>query len=156
MFNECIRSPIGILEIVSDGSGIKCVRIVSEFTDGRPDRITSKAAVQLEQYFAGKRKSFDVPLNPDGTEYQKTVFRALVKIPFGATETYGTISKTAGGCAQSVGNAVGKNPILIFIPCHRVVAANGIGGFSAGINNKIILHKIEGIDSHDTKPNPTY
>jgi methylated-DNA-[protein]-cysteine S-methyltransferase len=87
---------------------------------------------QLEQYFDGERQTFDLPLNPHGTPYQRRVWDALCAIPYGETRTYTQIAPIAGGVSRSVGGANSRNPIPIIIPCHRVLAATGLGGFSGG------------------------
>jgi methylated-DNA-[protein]-cysteine S-methyltransferase len=87
---------------------------------------------QLEQYFDGERQSFDLPLAPHGTPYQRRVWDALLAIPYGQTRTYSEIAAVAGGVSRSVGGANSRNPIPIVIPCHRVLAATGLGGFSGG------------------------
>ncbi|MSO90529.1 MAG: methylated-DNA--[protein]-cysteine S-methyltransferase [Acetobacteraceae bacterium] len=87
---------------------------------------------QLHEYFDGTRQDFDLPLAPPGTPYRRHVWRELSLIPFGATRTYAEIAARAGGSARSVGQANGKNPIPIIIPCHRVVASTGLGGYSGG------------------------
>ena len=105
-----------------------------------------EAIRQLEEYFCGKRKSFDLPLNPRGTEFQKQVWSALCHIPYGETVTYaqiaGGVGRTKG--AQAVGQAVGANPIPFLIPCHRVVGKNGkLTGFALGLELKEALLKLE-------------
>ena len=89
-----------------------------------------RARAQLEEYLDGGRSSFDLPLAPSGTAYRRRVWAALCEIPYGKTQTYAQIAGVAGGGSRSVGGANGANPIPILIPCHRVVAANGIGGYS--------------------------
>ena len=106
------------------------------------------AAQQLSGYFSGQRIDFDLPLNPIGTEFQKAVWDALLNIPFGETKSYAQVAAEVGNdkAARAVGGAVGKNPIPIIIPCHRVLAANNkIGGFSLGLDMKRKLLGIEGI-----------
>ena len=103
-----------------------------------------KAETQLKEYFAGERRSFEVPLAPEGTDYQKRVWGAALKIPYGEVRTYRWISEIAGGSPRSAGNALGANPIPIMIPCHRVVRTDGsIGGFSSGTEVKRKLLEIE-------------
>ncbi|WP_223418168.1 methylated-DNA--[protein]-cysteine S-methyltransferase [Anaerococcus murdochii] len=104
---------------------------------------------QLLEYFEGKRKTFDKLdlLDPKGTAFQKTVWRSLLKIPYGETSSYKEIAKTIGNprATQAVGTAIGKNPFLIIIPCHRVIKADGsLGGFAYGREIKRKLLKIEG------------
>jgi methylated-DNA-[protein]-cysteine S-methyltransferase len=100
---------------------------------------------QMQAYFDGHLKSFDLPLAPTGTEYRRRVWQALSDIPYGQTRTYQQIAAVAGGSPRSVGGANGANPIPIIVPCHRVVAASGIGGYSGcnGVATKRFLLTIE-------------
>ena len=91
-----------------------------------------QARAQMEDYLDGERHTFDLPLRPGGTPYRERVWRALCDIPYGATRTYADIARVAGGGPRSVGGANGANPIPIIIPCHRVVATGGLGGYSGG------------------------
>ena len=103
---------------------------------------------QLEKYFNKELKSFDIPLRLSGTPFQKRVFLELLKIPYGSTVSYQELAKRVGNqkASRAVGNANGKNPIAIIIPCHRVISKNGsIGGFSSEINIKRKLLKLEGV-----------
>lgn len=110
----------------------------------------AKTRKQLSEYFAGKRKSFSLPIAIDklpATAFQRRVWKAMTKIPYGRTVTYKKLAQMAGSpnASRAVGNACGKNPLPIIIPCHRVVASNGIGGFSGGINTKKQLLRLENI-----------
>lgn len=100
-----------------------------------------RARDQLQDYFDGVRRDFDVPLAPCGTIYQRKVWQALQAIPFGETRTYADIARAVGGSPRAVGQANGRNPLPVLIPCHRVVAAQGIGGYSGadGVESKIWL-----------------
>ncbi len=100
--------------------------------DQQPTALLALAREQLEAYFDGDRESFDLPLAPSGSTYRRRVWEALRAIPYGQTRTYAAIAAVAGGTARSVGQANGHNPIPIIIPCHRVVASAGIGGYSGG------------------------
>jgi methylated-DNA-[protein]-cysteine S-methyltransferase len=105
-----------------------------------------EAAMQLQHYLAGKRKSFDLPLAPDGTEFQQTVWSALQVIPYGETRSYVEVAKRVGRpkAARAVGMANNKNPIPIFIPCHRVIGANGkLVGYAGGLDVKQYLLNLE-------------
>jgi len=110
--------------------------------------LLKEAYKQLKEYFAGTRQDFDLPLAPQGTEFQKKVWSALCKIPYGQTRSYKDIAEfidNPKGC-RAVGMANSKNPIPIIIPCHRVIAADGtIGGFSSGLAAKRKLLQLEGI-----------
>ena len=92
-----------------------------------------EAARQLEAYAEGRLRAFDLPLAPDGTAFQKSVWREMCRIPYGETKTYGDLAKILGSVPRAVGGACGINPIPIVIPCHRVVGSGGaLGGFSGG------------------------
>lgn len=113
--------------------------------------VLEEAKKQLAAYFAGKLDRFDLPLAPDGTDFQKTVWQAMCDIPMGKTATYKELAETAGSpkAFQSVGTACSLNPIPIIIPCHRVLASNNKpGGYSGqgGLETKRALLKIEGVD----------
>lgn len=108
--------------------------------------VIKDAVDQLNEYFAGQRKEFTVPIRPEGTEYMKSIWKQLVKIPYGTTLSYGQVAELAGNKkgARSAGMACSRNPILIFIPCHRVIGADGsLKGFACGLDTKIALLKLE-------------
>jgi methylated-DNA-[protein]-cysteine S-methyltransferase len=111
--------------------------------------VLKKTAKQLTQYFAGQRQTFDVPLDlSGGTAFQQAVWQALLAIPSGKTTSYGSISKTTGNAAavRAVGAAVGRNPISIIVPCHRVLGADGsLTGYAGGLDRKTALLKLEGL-----------
>lgn len=105
-------------------------------------------AVQLQAYAAGTAESFEIPLRLSGSEFQLEVWAELLRIPYGATTTYGTVADAIGrpGRARAVGTAVGSNPVGIIVPCHRVIGANGsLTGFAGGLANKTALLAREGI-----------
>ncbi len=104
-----------------------------------------RARDQVQEYLDGERTSFDLPLSPAGTAYRRRVWAALQAIPYGETRTYQDIAGSAGGAARSVGQANGGNPLPILIPCHRVVATGGLGGYSGGdgIETKRFLLALE-------------
>jgi len=108
-----------------------------------------RARDQLEDYFDGTRQDFDLPLAPEGTAFQKRVWKAMRDIPSGATRTYGDIARIIDSAPRAVGQACGRNPIPIFIPCHRVLGSQGsIGGYSGGegLATKRGLLRLEGVD----------
>jgi methylated-DNA-[protein]-cysteine S-methyltransferase len=114
------------------------------FDDNHP--VLLEAENQILEYFAGKREIFEIPLKFIGTYFQKKVWQELMKIPFGETICYQELARRIGDIkmARAVGNANGKNPISIVVPCHRVIAKNGtIGGFTGGIEKKIFLLNLE-------------
>lgn len=108
--------------------------------------LLKKAGDQLTEYFQGKRKVFDLPLKPAGTEFQKKVWSALCTIPYGQTRSYGEIAAQIGSpkACRAVGGANNKNPIMIFIPCHRVIGADGsLVGFGGGLYAKKYMLDLE-------------
>ena len=108
--------------------------------------LIEKTFIELDEYFEGKRKKFDIPIKPDGTEFQKKVWMELIKIPYGTYTTYKNIADKIGNknASRAVGSANNKNPILIIIPCHRVIGSNNkLKGYSQGINYQEKLLKIE-------------
>jgi methylated-DNA-[protein]-cysteine S-methyltransferase len=111
-------------------------------------QILAQAVRELEEYFDKKRKAFTVPLDAQGTEFQKKVWEQLAKIPFGKTASYKDIAAGLKNdkAFRAVGTANGKNPLSIIVPCHRVIAANGtLGGYSGGLLNKVKLLELEGV-----------
>ena len=135
-----VSTPLGDITAVADAHGLTQVilagddgSVLSEATEGGP--IVDAATQQLAEYFAGERMAFDVPLAPQGTEFQQTVWTALGDVPFGTTATYGEIARAIGQltATRAVGAANGRNPIPIIIPCHRVIGASGeLTGYSGG------------------------
>jgi methylated-DNA-[protein]-cysteine S-methyltransferase len=109
--------------------------------------LLESARAQLEEYFAGQRHDFDLPLDPPGTAFQRKVWAALAAIPYGAVRRYGELASELGTAPRALGGACGRNPIPILIPCHRVVAQSGeLGGYSGldGVDTKRFLLRLEG------------
>lgn len=154
MDNICfMRMPTGeVLKITDDGHYLTGIQ-VAEHACGcclgsLKSEIGMKTCNQLDEYFKGERKTFDLPVKYEGSRFQQSVWEILMKIPFGETRSYKQVAIESGNSkgSRAVGNAVGKNPILIVIPCHRVIKSDGkLGGFSGGIETKIDLLEIEGI-----------
>lgn len=140
-----MHSPIGDLAISEEDGAIVAV----DWGWGAEQCETAllKAAkAQLEAYFDGARRDFDLPLAPTGGASEQKVWDAMRAIPYGASRSYGDIAQEVGIPPQAVGQACGANPIPILIPCHRVLAADGLGGFSAdgGVETKVALLRLEG------------
>lgn len=114
--------------------------------DFAPSHLTDLASEQVTQYLAGERVEFDLPLRVHGTDLVRAVCDLLLQIRFGDTRTYGDLARDLGRPAQAIGQACGGNPIPLIIPCHRVLAAHGLGGFSAfgGVETKVGLLRHEG------------
>ena len=144
---QFLSAPVGWLRLASDGRALTAVCLTDSAGASSPDDVTRTAAEELAEYFAGQRRSFDLPLAPQGTAFQQAVWRGLAEIPYGHTLSYGQLAAALGvpGAARAVGNAAGKNPLLIVIPCHRLVAAGGLGGFFCGLEIKQMLLKLEGV-----------
>ena len=115
-------------------------------TDGP---LYQQMAVELAAYFGGTLQQFQIPVAPRGSAFQQRFYAALCAIPYGETRTYGDLAKDLGVSAQAIGQACGANPIAILIPCHRVLAADGLGGYSGagGIEAKVALLRLEGAAS---------
>lgn len=146
-----IKTPIGILKILSIEHLIYSISFVEEQknNENRTD-IISNCIEQLEQYFAGNRKEFDIPVKLEGTFFQQTVWELLMKIPFGKTSTYKKIANKIGNpySVRAVGSANAKNKIPIIIPCHRVIGSKGtLTGYAGGLWRKEWLLEHEAASS---------
>lgn len=139
-------SEIGIIKIgVSDGAVCE-IGIADCPSKSTPSALADRAFKEISEYLNGKRKAFDFPIAPKATDFQRKVWSALMEIPYGKTKTYGEIAAYIGNpqAARVVGNACNKNPLLLAIPCHRVLGANGsLTGFAAGIEVKERLLLLE-------------
>ncbi len=147
IYQSYLKTPIGFLQILSNGNAITEIKFMD--TDGPedPDIHTESARTQLREYFEGVRTAFQLPLEPEGTPFEHSVWRELERIPFGTTTNYGTIASKTGDkkAAQAVGAANGKNPVSIVIPCHRVIGINNnLVGYGGGMHRKEWLLKHEG------------
>jgi methylated-DNA-[protein]-cysteine S-methyltransferase len=138
-----LHTPLGEVTISEDGGAI----VALDWGRGRDQEATPllrEASGQLQDYFDGKRMSFNLPLAPEGSDFQKRVWAALCAIPPGETRSYADIARTIRSAPRAVGGANGANPIPLFIPCHRVIAADGsLGGYSGGdgpATKRYLLH----------------
>ena len=141
------KSPIGILEIVCENNELVYLKLVDKVENSfiENDFINS-IKFQLDEYFGGKRKKFDIKISPKGTNFQKKVWFELQKIPYGQIKSYSYIAECVGNqnAQRAVGSACNKNPVMIIIPCHRVISKNGnLGGFVYGNKIKQKLLEIE-------------
>jgi len=139
----------GRITIESNGKAVTCIKTESHADQKgqkNTDPITEKAARQLEEYFIGKRTHFDVPLDPNGTDFRRSVWQALCQIPYGETKSYKQIAQAINNpnACRAVGLANNKNPIWIMIPCHRVIGTNGaLTGYGGGLEMKQRLLELE-------------
>jgi methylated-DNA-[protein]-cysteine S-methyltransferase len=149
-----LETPIGTLLIAGDAESIRIIHFPKNGRASKPEPEwiesakgpVGQAIRQLKEYFAGKRVDFDLPLAPQGTEFQRTVWQRLQEIPYGETISYGELAKRVGNpkASRAVGAANGQNPIPIVIPCHRVIGANGkLTGFGGGLPTKEALLALE-------------
>jgi methylated-DNA-[protein]-cysteine S-methyltransferase len=135
-----IDSPVGELTLASDGDALTLLHFGRTAAGTGPeDAVLLRARTELEEFFAGDRRAFDVPVRPLGTPFQEAVWTALLDIPYGETEGYGALAERLGrrGAARAVGLANGRNPVAIMVPCHRVVGASGaLTGYGGGLERK--------------------
>ncbi len=146
-YNARYNSPIGELYITADDKALLSVSFSAETVKNKAqNKIVKDTINQLDEYFTCKRKSFDLPLCPNGTEFQKRVWNALLKIPYGEVRSYKDIAIAIGNpnASRAVGHANNQNPIAIIIPCHRVIGSNGdLIGYGGGLDKKRILLNLE-------------
>jgi methylated-DNA-[protein]-cysteine S-methyltransferase len=150
-----LESPVGPLLIAGDDAAVHLIRFARQghaakpepgWIEAAPRGALAEAVKQLREYFAGRRTRFDLPLAPAGTAFQRKVWSCLEEIPCGETISYAELARRVGKPkgAQAVGQANGKNPLPIVIPCHRVIAADGtLGGFGGGLPVKTKLLALE-------------
>lgn len=144
-----IHTMIGKLTLVADEESVKEIRFGWEIKEGEKEEnhpLLQWTRRELEEYFQGKRKEFSVPLKPDGTKFQKKVWKALTEIPYGETRTYGEVAAAVGNdkASRAVGMANHCNPIPVIIPCHRVIGKNGkLTGYAGGLEKKTALLDLE-------------
>ena len=160
MFERIIQTPLGEVRLRSDGKSLTGLWFVGQVNDAKDNRdieikddlpIFGQVESWLESYFSGEQTLITIPLQPKGTIFQERVWQILQEIPYGETMTYGEIAQiiakekgVATYSAQAVGQAVGKNPISILIPCHRVLGKNGaLTGYAGGVHRKEQLLRIE-------------
>lgn len=151
MISTAYKSPIGTLSLVSDGKAITHLEFENnkypapKYPPGK-DKVLDQAKKELDAYFAGRLKKFEVPVAPQGTPFQKQAWKALTQIPYGATRSYGEQACAIGRpkAVRAIGAANGRNPIPIIIPCHRVIGADGsLTGFGGGMATKQFLLELE-------------
>lgn len=150
-----IKTPVGELKLVASEYGLMAVLWENDdpsrvrlptLVEDLKHPILKQAEEQLVEYFKGQRKSFSIPLDMQGTEFQKKVWSALLTIPFGETRSYGQLARQIKkpSASRAVGAANGRNPVSILVPCHRVIGASGkLTGFAGGLKNKSILLSLE-------------
>jgi methylated-DNA-[protein]-cysteine S-methyltransferase len=156
MHYRYISTPIGQLMLAGDELGLQMVgfpegkgQITPDVSWQLQDSGFKEVETQLQEYFNGQRRSFDLLLVPSGTDFQRSVLTALQTIPYGETRSYADIARQIGrpAAVRAVGAANGRNPLPIVIPCHRVIGADGsLTGFGGGLATKLLLLQLEGIE----------
>ena len=141
MEEALIHTPLGMARIRGDAGGIQSISVLDEDIEGDQEvpPVLQDATLQLKEYFEGKRREFNLKLNPVGTVFQKKVWNALLKVPYGKTLSYLELSKELGDikAIRAVAAANGKNPIWIVIPCHRIIGSDGsLTGYAGGLHRK--------------------
>lgn len=149
IYGEIYESPVGALTILAGENGIQAIKFGKDEkikSTGKASEMTRRAVKELEEYFQGKRKEFTVLCVPEGTDFQKRVWEALTRIPYGVTRTYKEIAVEIGNsrASRAVGMANHKNPVPIIIPCHRVIGSDGrLTGYAGGLGVKEFLLNLE-------------
>ena len=145
---DYLSTLIGELKIIANEMGLLSVKFVTQTADDIDSNEHTRACIiQLTEYFAGKRREFDLSLANTGTDFQTAVWQQLVAVPFGTTASYQDIANNISNpkAVRAVGAANGKNPIFVIVPCHRVIGANGsLTGYAGGIDRKLWLLQHEG------------
>lgn len=142
-------TPIGGMVLRADEAGLCGADLCTgsgPVPDALPCALLEQAARELDEYFAGTRRCFSVPLHPTGTPFEHRIWQALCRIPYGETRSYAELAAMAGhpGACRAAGSAIGRNPLLVFVPCHRVIRSDGsLGGFRAGLDVKKCLLALE-------------
>lgn len=156
LFARTIDSPVGKLTLIASEKSLVTILFPTgkssksdliALAENGDNEVLRKTEKQLNEYFAGHRTTFDLPLEAAGTTFQKSVWTALCKIPFGTTKSYGELAAEIGSPkgSRAVGAANGRNPIPIVVPCHRVIGSDGsMTGFGGGTQTKSFLLKLEG------------
>ena len=147
IFQYSYETELGSVTIVEEDGALLAIFTHRSFEGVCQETpLIRKAHQQLTEYLKGGRKTFDLPLNPQGTEFQKRVWKALCDIPYGETRSYKQIAEAIGHpkAMRAVGMANNRNPLLIVVPCHRVIGANGkLVGYAAGLDKKAFLLQLE-------------
>jgi methylated-DNA-[protein]-cysteine S-methyltransferase len=153
---DTMKSPWGEILLAASDRGLSGIyfkrqkyhpRLGADWKLDRKHPVLKTAKRQLKEYFAGKRQEFDLTLDPSGTSYQRAVWKAIARVPYGKTISYGELAKRSGhpDAPRAAGAATGRNPIGIVVPCHRIVGANGsLTGYAGGLDRKRALLTLEG------------
>lgn len=142
IYHDHFATPLGLMEITADADAVHSILFVDTLQKVRSNTITALVKTQMRQYFDGAIEAFDLPMAPVGTDFQKSVWQALMTVPYGQTCSYSDIAEKIRNAkaVRAVGAANGKNPMTIVVPCHRVIGSNGsLTGYASGIERKAWL-----------------
>ncbi|SHI22461.1 methylated-DNA--[protein]-cysteine S-methyltransferase [Clostridium intestinale] len=146
-YYDFLESPMGLIKITASESALVSLSLITQADIiATPNIITDLCKTQFNEYFMNQRREFTLPLEFNGTKFQKSVWNELLKIPYGKTTSYKDVAVSLGNpnASRAVGGAVNKNPLFIVVPCHRVIGSNGaLVGFALGIDKKTYLLDIE-------------
>ena len=147
MLRRTVNSPLGPLTLCEEAGRLFALLFSDERGQAASPLLCS-CERQLSEYFKGERKSFDLPFLLEGSAFETAVFSALCTVPYGETISYGQLACLAGfpRAARAVGNALHRNPLPILVPCHRVVGRNNLGNFAWGMEKKLFLMRLEGVE----------
>lgn len=147
-----LQTPLGTIRITGDATGVSAISCLDGPTNGSITEVlpepVEQAVTQLNEYFAGNRRTFDFPMTPVGTTFQRAVWRALRSVPFGTTQSYLTLTRSIGDvkAIRAVAAANGRNPLAIVVPCHRIIGSDGsLTGYAGGLWRKQWLLEHEGV-----------
>ena len=141
-----VPTPVGYLTVFASDTGIKAIDFADTHPEPSQNEVSALAALQLQQYIEGARQHFELPLDAEGTDFQISVWHALLDVKYGEISTYLSIAKKVGNplASRAIGMANGKNPIPIIVPCHRIVGSNGkLTGYAGGLHRKTYLLDLE-------------
>ena len=142
MFRDHYNTPIGSMEIIANDKAVLAISFVEQTQTVRTNALTELAKTQMLQYFEGSLKEFDIPMQPEGTEFQQRVWQALTTIEYGQTGSYAQIADKINNpkAVRAVGTANGRNPMTIVVPCHRIIGSDGsLTGYASGVERKAWL-----------------
>lgn len=148
-YQSKMKTELGIFYLTANDEGLTAIHWKEQAVPVARTPILEQAQDELSEYFEGRRKQFSVPLSAQGTDFQERVWKALSRIPYGATRSYSDIAREVGTpkAMRAVGAANGRNPLAIIVPCHRVIASDGtLGGYAGGLPMKVRLLQIEGVN----------
>lgn len=148
MLSLTFSSPIGALTVCEEGGRLSALLFSKGEQGTHETPLLLAAKRELSEYFCGRRRAFDLPLVLEGTRFQCAVKEALLQVPYGESVSYSDLAALAGfpGACRAVGNTLHTNPLPILLPCHRVVSAKGLGNYAWGMEKKLFLMRLEGMD----------